>query len=455
MAASLFSTTSGGFVMETPDNATTITAGTTTTGTGGVHGGDNSAGDTTTTLVTSTASSAVTSKDGTSSSGLAMGVGLAPRKLRNVSAWPYTLAFLPYPVLPLSWWMGGGWTFAALGIVFVLIPIIDVLMGTDDYNPTKEEEKILEKRISFRAVTWAWVPMHITLVLWACYQVAIYPQMSWMEYIGFLGAVGLVGGLGINCAHELIHKAPVFEQMLGRTILAFVGYGHFYVEHLFGHHKRVSTPDDPASSRYGEIFYTFWWRSVVGSFLSAVHLERARLNKCGLPELSPHNRVVQSVASTGLIAFGIFHVLGAQATIFFAWQCFLAFSLLEIINYVEHYGLERKPKPAKPAEGERGDFERITPAHSWNAGHRCTNYFLFKLQRHSDHHAYAGRRYQILRTWQSSPQLPFGYATMLLIALVPPLWFRIMNWRVLAVRQQYAEWERANINPFVDPSKSQ
>jgi alkane 1-monooxygenase len=215
-----------------------------------------------------------------------------------------------------------------------------------------------------------------------------YAVSTTAEAIGNILSVGIISGLGINVSHELVHKAPFFEQLLGRICLTFTCYGHFYVEHLLGHHKRVSTPHDPATSRRGESVYSFYLRCVPESLQSAIHLEAARLQKRGKSPWSPDNAVLQSFVLSALWAVLAFRFCGFAGLKFFLLQSWIGFTLLEVINYVEHYGLMRD------ATGP-DTYTRVTPMHSWNAGHRITNYFLFKLQRHSDHHAFAWRRYQV------------------------------------------------------------
>jgi alkane 1-monooxygenase len=211
---------------------------------------------------------------------------------------------------------------------------------------------------------------------------------------------------------------------MGMGILVMSMYPHFYVEHIKGHHKRVATEEDPASARMNESFYTFWGRSVVGGLLSALRIDwktTASLWACSL-----------------MLCGAAYGLLGLEALKFLVLQGVVAFTLLELVNYIEHYGLSRNSS------------EQVTPFHSWNAGHRVTNYFLFKLQRHSDHHAYSWRRYQILRSWKHSPQLPTGYAGMVLCALVPPLFFAVMNPLVRKAREDADRWKKSGINPFTD-----
>jgi len=249
--------------------------------------------------------------------------------------------------------------------------------------------------------------------------------LGWLEALGLTITVGVMNGIGINTAHELGHKKEETERLLAKTALAPVAYGHFYVEHNRGHHVRVATPEDPASSRFGESFYRFWPRTVAGSFRSAWNMERTRLGRMGLSPWSWQNDIVQAFVLTAALYGGLLLAFGPRLIPFLVIQAIVGFSELEVVNYLEHYGLLRQRLADRR-------YERTTPAHSWNSNQLVTNIFLYQLQRHSDHHAHPTRRYQALRHFEESPQLPSGYASMIVLALVPQLWRRVMDWRVTA-----------------------
>jgi alkane 1-monooxygenase len=237
----------------------------------------------------------------------------------------------------------------------------------------------------------------------------------------------IFGGIGITVAHELGHKPRKLDQTLAKILLATVFYRHFIIEHNRGHHVNVGTPLDPATARKNQSFYSFWWQTVRGSLKHAWQLEVARLRRAGKNPYGWENEIWRCFLEPTLLLTALTAIMsllkGAfawQVPVFFLTQSFLSFSLLEVVNYIEHYGMQRRLLP-------NGKYERVNPLHSWNASFLLTNFFLFQLQRHSDHHAYATREYQILRHFDESPQLPAGYPTMVLIALIPPLWFRIMN----------------------------
>lgn len=349
------------------------------------------------------------------------------------TAYPFLL--LPYLIplitlLGLS--LGGWWNFLTPVAVFGLVPLLDMIVGEDPHNPHPDRLKELGEIKLFRWITWAYVPVHLLVVFGGAW-VASHFGLTAVEWAGFALSAGLVtGGLGINFAHELGHKTTKWEQVLAQIVLVTVSYGHFFIEHNLGHHTRVATRFDPASSRLGESVYRFYFRSVVGSYLSAWELENKRLEKKGLSRFSWRNRMIFYTLLPILIAVFLGATMGPLAGAFFVIQSVVAFSLLEVINYIEHYGLERR---------QTGDaqFERVSPLHSWNSNHRLTNGFLLMLQRHSDHHANPQRRYQTLRHFDESPQLPSGYAGMVVLVMVPPLWRSVMDPRVVNFRARLAD----------------
>eukprot|EP00698_Gefionella_okellyi_P008869 TRINITY_DN2226_c0_g1_i1.p1 TRINITY_DN2226_c0_g1~~TRINITY_DN2226_c0_g1_i1.p1 ORF type:complete len:384 (-),score=67.56 TRINITY_DN2226_c0_g1_i1:784-1935(-) len=322
--------------------------------------------------------------------------------------------------------------------VFVVVPLMDLVVPVDSVNPTEEEEQKLAQKFSYRIATFLWVPVNIALIIWGAWTVGNTTFSSWTSLISFVIAIGLNGGLGINCAHELLHKNEGIEKLLAQINLVFVSYGHFYIEHVYGHHKRVATPVDPASAQLGESFYSFWPRTVVGSFVSAWRDESKRLQRGSLPFTS--HRVLHYIVESAAICVALCLLFSWKAAPYFVGQSFVAFTLLELVNYIEHYGLSRK-------EIAPGKYEQVNITHSWNAAHRITNYFLFKLQRHSDHHANSTRRYQVLRSFDESPQLPTGYAGMILLALFPPLFRKLMDSRAI----HYMQTKPIELNPASRP----
>jgi alkane 1-monooxygenase len=349
-------------------------------------------------------------------------------------------AFTVPSVTVLAFYFGGGlWNYATVVYVFIVIPLLDEIIGKDSENPTEAGEKALSHDFFFKYITFLWVPVHFALIFWAFQQIE-FAGLLLYEKIGLMISVALsTGGLGITVAHELGHKHTKTEKFLAKTLLVSVFYGHFYVEHNRGHHLHVGTPKDPATSRFGENFYTFWLRTVKGSFESAWRIEKERLQKKGKSAFSFENEVLL-LSVVSLLYFAILWAFFSFSAEKIAWEfafwyplhAVAAFSLLEVVNYIEHYGIVRR----KTASGK---YEKVEHVHSWNANHLLSNLFLFQLQRHSDHHAHAHRRYQVLRHFEDSPQLPFGYPVMILAALVPPVWFYLMNPRLKAWEKQVYE----------------
>ena len=334
------------------------------------------------------------------------------------------LAAYLIPGLTLAGYFIGGWGFALTPLfVFGALPALDWLVGRYPVNAPESTYKRIKDDPFFHWITWLYVPIQWALVVWACSVAASGRLTSW-ELAGFLISVGLAsGGVGITIAHELGHRSNRWEQFLAKTLLTSVSYTHFFIEHNQGHHARVATPGDPASARFGESFFRFYPRTVFGSYFSAWHLETKRLAKKGHRIWSGQNQMLQFAFCILACALSLGWAFGWVAPLFFFAQSVVAFTLLELVNYVEHYGLERRQLGS-------GRFEKVRPVHSWNASETVTNAFLFNLQRHSDHHAHANRRYQTLRHFDESPQLPTGYAGMILLALLPPLWRRVMDPKV-------------------------
>lgn len=329
------------------------------------------------------------------------------------------------------------WLWLLPAMMYLWIPLVDALLGPDTRNPPEAGNARLEADPYYRAIVVAFVPFQFAATAWGC-AVAAAGGLSPLGWLGLVLTVGGINGVGINTAHELGHKRPRWERWLSRIALAPAAYGHFYVEHNRGHHLRVATPDDPASARLGESFWAFLPRTMWGSVRSAWHIESKRLAALGHSAWHWRNEVLQAWAMTALLYAALVAAYGPGVLLFLAVQAFYGASLLEVVNYIEHYGLLR-------AQRVDGRFEPCDPRHSWNSSHVLSNLSLYQLQRHSDHHAHPGRRYQALRHCDESPQLPSGYAAMLLLAYVPPLWFRVMDPKVLA--HYGGEVSRANLHP--------
>jgi alkane 1-monooxygenase len=350
----------------------------------------------------------------------------------------YLLAFVPalLPLLAVALAPGIGMDASAwlpFAVIYGLVPLLDAITGVDASNADPAQQSRLDGAIHFRVLTWLVAGAWLLLLAWSLHQWTLLPpgvsaRLGWLASIGTLGGV-----LAINVAHELIHKPGRFEPWLGGLLLTSVGYPGFAVEHLRGHHVHVATPLDGSSARRGESVYPFIARALWHNPRRAWQLESARLRRRGQSVLSTHNSLLGWWLLWLVALVTIAALLGASAALFFVAQGVIAAATLEVINYVEHYGLERR----RLADGH---YERVGHAHSWNADARLSNWLLFQLPRHADHHAHARRRYQVLRHHDDSPQLPAGYATMFVLALVPPLWRRVMDSRV-------ERWHREGIPP--------
>jgi len=343
--------------------------------------------------------------------------------------WKDTKYLLAY-ILPLSaYWgiaTGGVWSFAAIFVGFVAIPILEqILPASAENDPPNVEANRLHNRL-FDWLLYANVPLLYGLLVYYFHTLTT-ADLTNMEITGMTCSVGLiVGTSGINVGHELGHRHNRFELFLAKLLLLPALYLHFNIEHNRGHHKNVATEADPASARFGESLYAFWLRSVVLGYRNAWRLENQRLHQQGKSALQLDNAMIQFQIAQLCYLLAVGWIFGWQMVLFATAVAVFGFLMLECVNYIEHYGLRRKLLP-------NGRYEKVSPRHSWNSDHELGRIMLYELTRHSDHHFKATRKYQILRHIDQSPQLPLGYPASILMALVPPLWFRIMNQRVPSI----------------------
>jgi len=349
-----------------------------------------------------------------------------------------SLAFLAIGMHALTDW--AVWFWVGPIVVLGVVPVIDLLAGLDRSNPPDDVIEALEEDRYYRWITYLFLPIQYAGFAAAFWLLAT-GDLSVLEKVGLAISIGTIGGIGINTAHELGHKKESHERWLSKVALAQSFYGHFYIEHNRGHHVRVATPEDPASSRVGESFYQFWPRTVLGSLRSAWRLEKRRYARKGKHPFRLGNDVINAWLMSAVLWGAMVAWLGPEVLPYLLVQAVVGFSLLEVVNYMEHYGMLRQ-KVGVPGK-ER--YERVDPSHSWNSNNIATNVLLYHLQRHSDHHANPTRRYQTLRDFEESPVLPTGYAGMIVLALFPPLWRRVMDRRVLAHFD--GDMSRANIAP--------
>jgi alkane 1-monooxygenase len=339
-------------------------------------------------------------------------------------------------------------------IILLVVPAIDLLTGLDRSNPPDDVIEALEQDRYYRWITYLYLPIQYLGFVGAMWIVSGGNPLAWLyahtgldasatafggrltgdlglnliDKIGLAVSIGCIGGIGINTAHELGHKREASERWLSKIALAQSFYGHFYIEHNRGHHVRVATPEDPASSRMGESFYAFWPRTVGGSLKSAWNLEKKRYARKNLHPFRAGNDVLNAWVMSAVLFGGVIALFGATVIPFLVIQAIIGFSLLEVVNYMEHYGMLRQ----RTGADKTGRYERVDPSHSWNSNNIATNVLLYHLQRHSDHHANPTRRYQTLRDFEESPVLPTGYAGMIVLSLVPPVYRRVMDKRVYA-----------------------
>ena len=307
---------------------------------------------------------------------------------------------------------------------FLVVPLLDALFGEDTNNPPEEVVEQLSQDSYYRALLFASIPVFYASFLASIILVMTVDMPLWAKLALIFGA-GVSSGSGITVGHELGHKANPANQWGSKIILALTGYGHFTIEHNRGHHVLVATPEDPASARMGESVFRFALREIPGTARRGFQLERARLKKKGLGFWHYRNDILQSWAITLVMAVVLIISLGWPVLPFIVLHHWIGWNQLTFANYVEHYGLLRAKRPD-------GRYEPCEPRHSWNTNHILSNLLLFHLQRHSDHHANPLRPYQALRNFDELPRLPSGYPGSYMLALVPPLWFAVMDRKVMA-----------------------
>ena len=356
------------------------------------------------------------------------------------------------PLIPISMWglyaltdSTLAWYFGPV-FVFVFIPLFDLMAGLDPDNPPDEVLEALEEDRFYRWVTYAFIPLQVAGLVWGAYLLGggtlpgIEDPLTVAQKIGLALGLGMVAGIGINTAHELGHKKEEYERWFARAALAQTFYGHFYIEHNRGHHVRVATPEDPASGRLGETVWEFMPRTVWGSLSSAWELEKKRLARLNKKPWTIKNDLFNAWIFSVVLWGALTVAFGVEILPYLAIQAVVGIWLLESVNYLEHYGMKRQKL-------ESGRYERVNPSHSWNSNNIGTNVLLYHLQRHSDHHANPTRRYQALRNFKEAPALPTGYAGMIVLTWLPPVWRKVMDHRVM--EHLDGDLSRANLHPRV------
>lgn len=345
----------------------------------------------------------------------------------KINSLKYALVYLIPLIVVGSIYSANYFSYSALIFIFLVIPFVELFTNGSTENMTEAEESIIKKDKIYDLMLWGLVPVQYGIMVFFLFQISN-EALPLLVKVGMISAFGMsCGVLGINAAHELGHRSTRHEQLMSKLLLLTSMYMHFFIEHNRGHHKNVSTDNDPASSRYNETVYAFYFRSIIGSWLSAWHLESDRLKKNKLPFWSWNNEMLQFQVIQILLLVAIALFFSPMTMLYFFASAFIGILLLETVNYIEHYGLRRKKK------GEQ--FERTLPIHSWNSNHPIGRLLLLELSRHSDHHYIASRKYQVLRHFDESPQMPTGYPGMMLLSLIPPLWFKVMHKKIDAYKQ--------------------
>ena len=345
----------------------------------------------------------------------------------QVKALKYLIPFIFFIGAIRSFNTNGWQVWLPLMIAWILIPLLELLIKPIRANMNAAEEELAKKNKTYDILLYGIVVFQY-LALYEFLDGMKHDSLPWYDIAGRIGVMGLLcGSFGINVGHELGHRVNKLEQLLAKALLLTSLYMHFFTEHNKGHHKRVATPEDPSSARYGEPVYLFYFRTIIFSYFSAWHISGEEMKKKEKNIFSWHNEMVQfTIIQLSFLAL-LFFVFGWLVTIYFLAAALMGILLLETVNYIEHYGLQRK------STGE-GRYERAMPEHSWNSDHILGRLFLFELSRHSDHHYLASRKYQVLRHHDDSPQMPTGYPGMILLSLFPPLWFYVMNRRIKAFK---------------------
>ena len=314
----------------------------------------------------------------------------------------------------------GLWTYTAVMYAFVILPILDVVMGKDNSNLSTENSET--KKIN-KVFDWM---LYINLPVVYCIMFYGFFKVYNNDYSTFeMAGICLSGGIllatnGINVAHELCHRKKYFERAIGKALFLPCLYMHFYIEHNFGHHVNVGTPEDGATAKYKQNVYSFWVTSVSKQYLDAWKKQIKLLKIKKARFLSIKNDMLWYHIFQPAYLLLVLTFFSSKVFLFAIVSGIISFLFLECINYIEHYGLRR-------FKTESGRYERVQAHHSWNSNHNIGRIVLYELTRHSDHHFKASKKYQILDCHDEAPQLPFGYPASILLSLVPPLWFHIVN----------------------------
>ncbi|MGC1261414.1 MAG: alkane 1-monooxygenase [Jannaschia helgolandensis] len=370
------------------------------------------------------------------------------RMARPLAALPFWMSLTMVPIIWIGAVQGGVWVVAMPIYAWVVYTILDMIAGLEEGNADPDMDRT---RLGwYRAITLIWAPVQFVTLFGLIWYVTRADHLSALEMWALFFGMGVVSGtIGINYSHELMHQRPRLDRWLGDILLAMVLYSHFRSEHLLVHHRYVATPRDPVTARYNEGFHRFFPRVLRQSLVSAWKAEAAMLARKSLPAWDLSNPFWRYAALQGGMLLLAILLGGWVGIVLFLVQAATAIWQLELVNYVEHYGLTRRHLGG-------GKYEPVRPHHSWNSAQKASNWLLINLQRHSDHHYKPDRPFPLLQTYSEdeAPQLPAGYPVMTAAAMIPPLWRRMMNPRVRAWRRQYypdiEDWSayKAATNPL-------
>ena len=335
----------------------------------------------------------------------------------------YLAAFSIPIVAFLGLYFRGPWVWATPIFAFVCIPILELIFPVDTDNLEPEEVDSKLKRKVFDWLLYLNLPVVFGLLFYALI-IVTNDTLATYEFVGLVFSVGIVLGVnGINVAHELGHRQATNERFIGKALLLPSMYMHFYIEHNYGHHLHAATPEDPATARYNQSVYSFWFTSTIRQYFNAWRIQKKLLNNKQHSFYSVKNDMLWYTVFQAAYLIVIAVVFGVSGLLFAFTAGIVGFILLETVNYIEHYGLLR-------LKTKSGRYERVKEMHSWNSNHVIGRIVLYELTRHSDHHYKSSKKYQILDCHDESPQMPFGYPTSMVLSMIPPLWFKIMNKRV-------------------------
>lgn len=344
----------------------------------------------------------------------------------------YSLGFTIPLAAFLSVYLGGIWSWLTPVYGFLVVPLAELLLPQNTGNLNSAEEELAKNDRWYDRVLYLNVPVQYAVLIYFLYTVS-HRVLSNLELAGMIVSMGICCGvIGINVAHELGHRKNRTEQFMAKALLLTSLYMHFIIEHNKGHHKRVSTEEDPSSARYNEPIYFFYPRTIFGSLRSAWKIQSDELHAAQKNVISIHNALLIFFIIELITVTAVLIVFGGLAMLAFLSAALIGILLLESVNYIEHYGLRRQKTGA-------AQYERVQPWHSWNSDFVLGRLVLYELTRHSDHHYLASRKYQILRHMEEAPQLPAGYPAMIILSLIPPVFFGIMNPRIKKIQQLHSK----------------